>query len=139
MSLSPAFSFRLNFSLPKPNNKSPMAKTLGSNCPPPPLTVPSIISKWRPSAAKSSQFPNLSPHRPYHFNPNPSIQLQRPLKFQAAALSSSSSVAEHEKNNEGPMGIDTLRQFIDLNLGKWNGSFYVSWFRFVPLTSLVFI
>lgn len=43
----------------------------------------------------------------------------------------SSPVAERGgENGDSPMSIDLLRGFFELNVGKWNGSFYVSGARF---------
>ena len=31
-----------------------------------------------------------------------------------------------EEQEQEAMSIDNLKQFVELNLGKWNGTFYVS-------------
>lgn len=40
------------------------------------------------------------------------------------AAATSSSMVEDAKEDDEPMSIGNLRRFIDLNVGKWNGSFY---------------
>ncbi|MQL87410.1 hypothetical protein Taro_019942 [Colocasia esculenta] len=48
----------------------------------------------------------------------------RPRRWRLGASGSPSSVAECGEEDEGSMSIDLLRRFVDLNVGRWNGSFY---------------
>lgn len=70
-------------------------------------------SVWVPS------LPNLNTNtlRSFSLHPN-SVSFSSP--FTRIRASSSSPTLE-----EATMSIDNLRRFINLNSGKWNGSFYV--------------
>ncbi|WOL10463.1 hypothetical protein Cni_G19218 [Canna indica] len=103
-----------------------MAEILIPNCS---LGVPSNLLRLKPisslkrgipsSIAWKSAFCELKESSVFRTR---SFRAQRG-GIQAAATSS--SVAEDDaKGAKEPMSIDNLRRFIDLNVGKWNGSFY---------------
>ncbi|KAJ6835331.1 uncharacterized protein M6B38_330895 [Iris pallida] len=91
-----------------------MAETLIPNC------IHGFASRF--------SLPLHSPHRIRHFLfPIPPLPLKnlrfRPLASSSPPPSSSFPIADKEQNYEA-MGVESLKQFIHLNLGKWNGSFY---------------
>ena len=106
-----------------------MAETLIPTCT---RGIPSNFQNSRSSTAPRRRFPapvtsiygHSYPKTAFGF-PTRSFGVQRRV-LRAEAASSSSSVGEETKGHEESMGIDALHRFIDLNLGKWNGSFYVS-------------
>ncbi|KAK9271740.1 hypothetical protein L1049_002103 [Liquidambar formosana] len=89
------------------------------------------------AAIRSISLPPLpkspNPYRTRHFpasfsNPNPfhrSISSFRSPKTRSTNSPSSTTVEEeNQRRTQESMGIDALQRFIDLNLGKWNGSFH---------------
>ncbi|XP_020257591.1 uncharacterized protein LOC109834091 [Asparagus officinalis] len=93
-----------------------MAETLIPSCT---QRIP-ILSKSSPIPAKKRTFPRKSTHYSGIGDLRSSISS---VRIQRRNLGARASVTEEEKN-EGSMGVDVLRRFIDVNLGKWNGSFY---------------
>lgn len=83
----------------------PMAEGLA------PKSIPRMLSsvpKWRLSSSSALVTPIRS----------------RRLGIRAAGTPSQ-AVEEQQKQDDESMSIDALHRFFDLNIGNWNGSFYV--------------
>ncbi|XP_058722715.1 uncharacterized protein LOC131594561 [Vicia villosa] len=83
------------------------------------------------SVSLPSSFPKLSNfntnNKFFSFNssnPNPIHSSLSSVKSSASSSSSSSLPVSLTPLEETAMSIDNLRSFINLNIGKWNGSFY---------------
>lgn len=95
---------------------SPMASLCYS------LSSPSIAKLTDPKAITPTiSFPNLIPNS----CPRSFLKIRNPrIRVVSSKSSSSNSTAKEASNAE--MSVENLHSFINLNTGKWHGSFYVS-------------
>lgn len=111
-----------------------MAETLIPNCT---RGIPSNFSRLRPISATRRQLPSFICYSPEFCDLKGRFDYLigsfRARKWVTRAAATSSSMVEDAKEDDEPMSIGNLRRFIDLNVGKWNGSFYVS--RMIALPS----
>ncbi|RRT51439.1 hypothetical protein B296_00016029 [Ensete ventricosum] len=100
-----------------------MAETLISNCT---RGIPSNFSRLRPISATRRQLPSFVGYSPEFCDLKGRFDYPigsfRARKWVTRAAATSSSMVEDA--NDESMSVDNLRRFMDLNVGKWNGSFY---------------
>ncbi|CAL9165385.1 uncharacterized protein LOC135635382 [Musa acuminata AAA Group] len=102
-----------------------MAETLIPNCT---RGIPSNFSRLRPISATRRQLPSFICYSLEFCDLKGRFDYPigsfRARKWVTRAAATSSSMVEDAKEDDEPMSIGNLRRFIDLNVGKWNGSFY---------------